>query len=283
MLPLENLQRAFAAHLLRQDVSILRGLIDDGNISSAGRMNVYVNNVRESLSAALSGIYPVVNKLVGSEFFQFLFDQYVRLHPARSGDLRDFGRYLPDFLVSFESTAALPYLADVARLEWAYHTVFHASSPTHFKHEALAGIAPAALPNLKFRLGSACRILHSQYPIFRIWEVNQEGYAGDGYTSLDEGAQSVLVVRQNKIVELWRLDPAESAFIKSLNSGNSLGRAVETALVRTHDFDLETLLRKCVQSGALVFENFGVTGKHNTANQVETADDAASWLGDTLP
>jgi len=283
MLPLESLQRAFAALLLREDVSILRGLIDGDDISPEKRMNIYLNNFRGSLHGALAGIYPVIARLVGSDFFQFLFGRYLQLHPARSGDLRDFGRHLPEFLDSFEPTASLPYLVDVARLEWAYHIVLHASSTAHFEVESLAGLAPDAFPNLKFKLGSACRLVRSRYPIFRIWEVNQEDYVGDCYTDLDEGSQTVLVVRPNKVVELWWLNPAEVTFIETIIAGHSLGRAVEAAIISAHDFDLDTLLDKYVRSGALVLENLSTVVRQGGTNREEPAESVVSRFNGTPP
>lgn len=272
MLPLENLQRAFAAQLLREDESILRGLIDDDAISSERRMSIYLSNFRGSLLDALADTYPVTSNLVGSDFFQFLFDQYRRLHPARSGDLRDFGGYLPEFLVAFEPTSALPYLVDVARLEWAYHVVFHAPSPAPFEPETLACLAPAAFPNLKFRLGPACRLLHSRYPIFRIWEVNQEGYVGEGHIELDEGPQTVLVVRRRSIVELWQLPHAEAAFVEAIAAGHNLGRAVDETVIRAGDFSLDTILAKYVRTGAFVFKNLGTVTRNCVKSGEESHD-----------
>lgn len=252
---LRTLQQAFAADLHREDLANLHGLVVDGEMSSERRMNVYRNNFRASLSTVLADTFPVVRKLVGADFFRHIFDEYVRDHPVRSGDAREFGRHLSEFLVGFESTSMLPYLVDVARLEWLYHVVFHASSATPFEQDTVARLVPADFPNLTFELGSACRLLHSPYPVFRIWEVNQEGYVGGGRTNLTEGPQTVLVLRPKSAVELWRLTRAESTFVGALRAGHCLGRATEMTVLLDLEFDLKTVLEKFVRSGALVFKN----------------------------
>ena len=146
----------------------------------------------------------------------------------------------------------LPYLTDVARLEWAYHTVFHANAPPSFEPNALEQVAAENYPKLRFNLGSACRLVCSTYPIFRIWKVNQEGYVGDKKVNLDNGPESVFIVRPDLEVQLQRLNAAESALLRALESGDNLGEAVEAALSNSPDFDLQSALARYLSLGVLV-------------------------------
>jgi len=252
MKALHKLQQAFAADLWGDDLHHMQGLILDDKLPAARRFNVYRNNFQSSLIDALAAIYPVVEQLVGREFFGFMADRYIRTHPSRSGNLHNLGCALAQFLDCFQAVSKLQYLADVARLEWAYHTVFHANAPTSFDPNALEQVAAEDYPKLRFRRGPACRIVCSKYPIFRIWTVNQEGHGGDDTVNLDVGPESVLVVRPELEVELWRLDAAESALLKSLESGENLGDAVEASLKVSPDFDLQSALVRYLSSGALV-------------------------------
>ena len=52
---------------------------------------VYRNNVRTCLGRALADAYPVVERLVGEEFFRHTAYRYIAQHPSRSGDLNAFG------------------------------------------------------------------------------------------------------------------------------------------------------------------------------------------------
>jgi len=252
MKALHKLQQAFAADLWGDDLHHMKGLILDDRLPAARRFNVYRNNFRISLTDGLAAIYPVVEQLVGPEFFGYMADRYIRNHPSRSGNLHNHGFALADFLSRFPAASKLPYLPDVARLEWAYHEVFHAATPKTFEPKALEKVAAESYPKLRFDLGPACRLVRSTYPIFRIWHVNQEGYVGDQKVNLDAGPETVLLVRPELKVELRRLDPAKSAFLKTLESGNNLGEAVEASLKFSPDFDLQSALARYLSSGVLI-------------------------------
>ena len=82
---------------------------------------VYRNNVVVSLVDALAQTFPVTHQLVGEAFFRALAQVFVRAHPPRTRVLSHYGDGLPGFVARFPPAAGLPYLADVARVEWALH------------------------------------------------------------------------------------------------------------------------------------------------------------------
>lgn len=252
MKALHKLQQAFAVDLWSDDLQHLKGLILDDQISAERRFNIYRNNFQSSLNDALAAIYPVVEQLVGNEFFGFMIDRYIRAYPSRSGNLHNLGSAMANFVGSFQPASKLPYLTDVARLEWAYHAVFHAPAARPFDPEMLERMSTDKYPELCFSLGPACRLVCSPFPIFRIWQVNQENYLGDKSVDLNKGAESTLVVRPGLEVELWHLNPAESAFVKSLESGKNLGASVEASLKHTPNFDLQKTLPRLLEVGAIL-------------------------------
>lgn len=259
MKALHKLQQAFAADLWDDDLHNMQGLILDDQLSAAQRFNVYRNNFQTSLVDALAAIYPVVEQLVGREFFEFMADRYIRTYPSSSGNLHNLGHALPRFLGRFQAVSKLPYLAHVARLEWAYHTVFHAVAQSPFEPNALERIVAEDYPKLRFSFGTACRMVHSTFPIFRIWKLNQEGYGGDKKVNLDEGPEAVVIVRPEMGVELWRLEPAEKVFLQTLESGAILGDALEASLRIASDFDLQSALVRYLSSGVLAIAGTSAT------------------------
>lgn len=252
MKALRRLQQAFAADLWGDDLHHMRGLILDDQLSAERRFNVYRNNFQSSLIGALAATYPVVERLVGTEFFGHMADGYIRAHPSRSGNLHNLGYALADFLCGFQAVSELPYLADVARLEWACHIIFHAAASPSFEPTALGQANVATSPKLRFNLGPACRLLRSPYPIFRIWKVNQVGYTGDQNVDLNDGPEVVLAVRPELDVEVWQLDLAQAALLGSLASGKCLEEAVEASLKHSRDFNLQAALGKYFAAGVLV-------------------------------
>lgn len=252
MSALNKLQQAFAEDLWGNDLQHLQGLILDGRLPAGRLLQVYRNNFRTSLTEALIAIYPVLEQLVGNPFFAFLADRYLRAHPSRSGNLHRFGAQMAEFISRFQPASTLPYLSDVARLEWAYHTVFHAPAADPFVPRMLQSVTPEQYPQLHFNLGPACRRVDSPYPILRIWQVNQPDYPHAPHVALDRGGESVLVVRPQLQVELRRLDLQEACFLQALDQGLNLGDAVDRVLRQAPTFDLQSVLAKHLSSGALV-------------------------------
>lgn len=251
---LRQLQREFAANLTAETVQFSGALSADGKLPFENLVSVYRNNSRASLRTALATVYPVIQKLVGPEFFDYLADRYSRDYPLRRGDLRSFGQHLPEFLNDFEPVSTLPYAVDVARIERAYRDVSRAVpiavAWSLFSRSSVVN----QLGALRFKLAPACRLVRSRYPVFSIWKANQEEYSGDQSISLGEGPQSVLLVRLAAEVELRSLQSTDAEFVQGLACGATLGTVVEQMMSAGHSFNLEALLCNFVRSGCLVLD-----------------------------
>lgn len=252
MQALHKLQQSFAADIWGEGLNRLDGVILDGRFPAERLFQVYRNNFWIATEDALSGIYHVVKQLVGNQFFSVLVDHFLRTYPPRYGNMLQLGRDLPVFLSDFKLTEGLPYLSDIARLEWAYHQVFHAQDSTPFDIQTLTSIPTSKIPQLHFELSSSSRLIYSPFPIFEIWRVNQPGYEGDQAIDLDSGGDSVLVTRPGIVVELQKLAQADARFLQSLATGSNLDKATKATLKRAQDFDLEQALAKYLSSGTLV-------------------------------
>jgi hypothetical protein len=227
-------------------------LIDAAGLGAARRVQIYRNNMLASLTGALRAVYPVVDRLVGEEFFDFTAREYVGRHPSRSGNLHAFGNAFPEFLRGFAPAAALPYLGDVAALEWAYHEVFHAADAPALDLDRLAAVDPADYGKLRFAAGPASRALESVYPILQIWRVNQAGFSGDQRVDLDRGGEYVLVARPALDVELHALSQGEYALFTQLRDGANFEQACEAALKTGSELDLAEALPRFAALRALI-------------------------------
>lgn len=211
-------------------------------------LEAYRNTARTNLHNALRGVYPVVERLVGKGFFTFAAEKHIDSIPSTSGDLNRYGVEFPAFLRSFQPAAGLPYLADVAALEWACHQVHGApeAHPGAFDH--LRTVAPEDYGRLVPRLHPAVRLLKSPYPILDIWRKNQSAYDGDRSVSLSQGGDTLLVRRTPAGIEIERLDPAEWHLLLQ----SSLGACLEQTLSGLPDFDLAAVLARHSGTGVLI-------------------------------
>ncbi len=255
---LPELQRAFA-QAVYADTDVAARHVRDGRFPAARLLQVYRNNVFESLTGALKAVYPVVERLVGTGFFAYVADGYIRTHPPASGNLHDFGERFAEFLAGFAPAQGLAYLPDVARLEWAWHRAFHAADHAPLAPERLGAVAPENYGALRFVLHPSAHLLTSDYPLLRIWQVNQPEYAGEPAVDLAAGGERLLVARPLQEVEIENLGAGDDALLRAFAAGRDFEQASQAALAAQPDHDLAAALRRHVARG--IVTDFSIPGE----------------------
>ena len=124
--------------------------------------SVYIGNVRGNWTRALAAAYPIVRKIVGEGFFEGLAWDFARDHGSPSGDLNEFGERLPDYLAAYPETRDLPYLPDVATMEWLAHRIYYAPDPAPVDPVRLASIPAEKYSSLRISRTSASALYGSQ-------------------------------------------------------------------------------------------------------------------------
>jgi hypothetical protein len=249
---LDELQRVFAEALLERESGGLEDAIVSDVFPASNRLRIYHNNFFTSLTEALRHIYPVVVRLVGERFFGYAAHAYIGQYPSRSGNLHDFGEYLPEFLGEFPPAAGLPYLPDVARLEWARHQAFHAAEHPPLALERLAEVPPERYGDIKFLCHPSLRLVSSAFPIGRIWAVNQPDYPGEPAVHLDSGGGQWQVMRRNLRVDIKALSAGEFALLSSFNGETSFEVACTMALEVEPALEVTACLQAHVRAQSVV-------------------------------
>lgn len=252
MTGLRELQHQFSQHILNPEHSALFSELVPGAFDPAQRIQVYRNNMAIGLTDAMGAVYPVIHRLVGDEFFQYCCREFMRCFPSRCGNLHDFGREFSAFLKDFKEADSLPYLSDVAELEWNYHVVYHEAEAQSLDLEALSRVNPDSFEALKFELNPACRIMRSRYPIAEIWRVNQDEYDGDQRVNLDSGACNLLLIRNREEIEIHNVDDASYAALTHMQRGDPLEQCLGAALEVEDDFNLNFFLSRFAGNRTIV-------------------------------
>jgi hypothetical protein len=195
------------------------------NVRDIARFEVYRASFEANLGNALRDTYPVVNRLVGEDYFSQVARAYLRAHPSRSGDLHAFGAEFESFLAAQDSAEDFPYLPDVARLEWLAHQAFHAADVEPLTLSALAELPSDAYGDLC--LLPSARLMHSEFPVHRIWQVNQESRAGDAVVRLEEGGVRLAASRVGLEIVLLPLEAEADELARALFEHGSLDAACE--------------------------------------------------------
>ncbi|RIA55592.1 DNA-binding domain-containing protein [Dichotomicrobium thermohalophilum] len=242
-------QDSFAEAVRRADHALPQGVTSHSADQPTRRFNVYRNNFYASLIDVVAGRYPVVQRLVGEEFFRAMAKVYVEQEPPRSAMILAYGSGFPDFLAGFPPVADVPYLPDVARMEWARHTAYHAADATPLRAEDFAGVLAEQVAALTLSLHPSLTIVPSPYPIVSIWETNT---FDEEVRPVSPEAQDAMIARPEMTVEVRRLPPGAAAFITALSSGKTLDEAATQAASADERFDLAGNIAGLIDAGVIV-------------------------------
>jgi hypothetical protein len=249
---LPELQSRFAAAILREDAAEVAGAVAADGLAPSARVTVYWNHVFTSLTAALEATFPVVCRLVDRRFFGFAAHHYVRAHPPAGPCLFEYGATFPGFVAGFPSCAGHPYLADVARLEWAMNAALHAEDVPPIDPAALGAVPPEDVGRVVVRTDPSASWLRSPWPVDRIWQANQPGADPEAQLDLAEGGAPLEIRRREDVVTLRRLGRPEFAFRAGLGAGATLETAADAALKEDPGFDLTEALRALLGEALVV-------------------------------
>ena len=248
-----ELQKLFQKAVLEGDTSSDRELCQyikaAADLTPDRGLAVYKGSIIGQFSQTLSSIYPVCCRLVGEKFFDAVAVNYIDRFPSLSPDLGDYGEQFPDFLANFEPVGKLPYLPDVARLEWYWHRIFNGEDAAGLDFKALSEIPQEKWGEVIFQLPKNSILLESVYPIHRIWQVNQPEYEGDDRVSLDEGGIKIFLWRQGYDIRIDLPNDSEWQLLKSFQAKNSFESVCENLAAKEPPIDVASLLPLFVQRG----------------------------------
>jgi hypothetical protein len=219
----------------------------------------YRANAGALAERALAAAYPTLQQLLGEDSFARLARHFWRRQPPQAGDIALWGGALPAFIADAEALADEPYLADVARLEWAVHRAAVAAD---------AG-PPAGLPllathdpaGLWLRLVPGTALVVSVHPVVSIWQAHHALPQADG-DACDDGerfaavraafaagtGETALVARRGWQPVVRALGSAEARFTAALLAGSPLATALQESGAT---FDFEAWLVAALQQQLL--------------------------------
>ncbi|ALL68449.1 Uncharacterized protein conserved in bacteria (DUF2063) [Paraburkholderia caribensis MBA4] len=248
-------QATFASGLLDPTVTAADGVVAGAGKSVIARYNVYRNNVTVSLIDALAAIYPAVQRITGPDFFRAMARFHVRTTPPTSPLLFDYGRGFPSFIENYEYAQALPWLAEVARIERAWLDAYHAADLPVMTQDVFASVEADLLGSLCFTPHPSARVLRSRYPAVSIFAMNRRDGPVNPISSSD--SEDALVTRPDQEVLVSSLPPGGAVFLTMLMEGAPLGLAVSTAFDETSSFDLQANLAGMITAGVFAGIKFG--------------------------
>lgn len=238
------MQPDFAAALLNPDAPVPMGLIDPQGRPAPRRFDVYRNNVTLGLIRVLQAGFPATRALVGDDFFDAMAREFLRAHPPQTRLMMLYGAEFAGFIAGFAPAAALGYLPDVARLEQAIRSSYHAADAAPIDAAIFGTLDDGALMALRFAFAPAVQMLQSSWPIHAIWAANMRGGPAP-----QMAGETVLILRPSFDPEPHVVPPHSCGVLATLLDGQRLGDALGMA---EEGFDLAHLLTLLLPGGAIV-------------------------------
>jgi len=246
---LREVQTAFGDAVINGNDAVTPEILGDG-LDAAERIAIHRNNTFITLTDSLAATYPVVRKLVGEAFFSAAMREFIKVHPPRQRTAAEYGYTLADFLEQFDRVRELPYLADVARLEWARHEAYHGPDAEPLGPRDFNAFSPEEYADLYFLLHPTLRMMESPYPVRSIWNANQAQPDDVAPVTLDDGGDALLVIRPHMDVEMHAVSPGMPALLDTLDEGANLEAALNKALDVEPGLYLERTLADFIAWGA---------------------------------
>lgn len=178
---------------------------------------IHRNNVNSVRIDALKQTFPVLERLLGQEYFTALGTLFISQHPPRSAVLHEYGGELADFIKAFSKLAPMNYLADIARLEWARLCAFHAADerPIHFDASDIAALEQVLMQPLRWH--PSATLLQSAHPLFSLWE--SQTLQADSPITEQWQSENVLVWRNGLALCTEPVDERSCQLLRSVEAG----------------------------------------------------------------
>ena len=181
---------------------------------TAERLRVYAGGYPARVRDALAESYPAVEHLAGNEAFDALAHRYAASVPLACYNLNDAGAHLAAFLRTDALAAQLPFLPDLAELEWCVARAFHAAERAALDPRSL-GWSMDQWAGAVLHFQPAVAVVSSAWPILDLWaarETPRESIAVD----LRDRADHVVVRRVELVVRCESVSAEEARALRLL-------------------------------------------------------------------
>lgn len=219
----------------------------DADLGQLNGLDVYRNNIRTSLIAALGEAYPHTRQLLGERFFDTMANDHVLESPPTDPRLNRYGRDLAERLDTLPSLENYRFVGDICRLECARLEVSRAAETPALTPEQLAELD---LESLHASPLPASRHVHCRHDVGALWHSLEQG---SPTASLGHGGPGDwLILRHQQRVRLTQLDSTTAQLYRSISPDQPLGDILEALMAELDSPDtLGMALGNLLALGAL--------------------------------
>jgi hypothetical protein len=234
----------------------LKQFIANNAYPTSGRgLNCYQSNAHAVAERALSAAYPVVTAILSTDSMAQLARALWHTHPPQRGDLTQWGDTLAAFMANSPQLADLPWLADVANVEWALHLA-EGAADQWADLTTLALLAEADPDHLTLRLAPGLQVLRHSHAVVAVVQAHRQpdeatqaaALAALGDPWCPQQAEQALVWRVgHQPAQVRAVTETAATFLAALQAGLPLLPALDSC-----ELDFATWLPEAVQQGIVL-------------------------------
>ena len=209
---------------------------------------VYRNTVMKACIDALQANFPMVDRLVGPDWFRAAAALYVAQEAPSDARLWHYGGGFADFLRGFEPAAELTYLPGVAQLDTFWRESHAARDAPCADASWLAQQPPEHLATLVLKPHPAARwAWFDAQPVYSIWHSNRQQTTPPDLRWQSDGA---LLTRPGDSVTWHGISLAGCVLLDACANGLGLAQAAEQALAAEPNADVASVFALLLRAGA---------------------------------
>jgi hypothetical protein len=219
---LHELQRVLTQHIVAGDGPPLDAWIrvPDG-ADPAARVAVYTEGYPARVTEALRETFPALANILGDGSLAGLSERYRAVLRDEPINLNDVGADLPHFLRTDPLTDRLPFLSELAELEWRVTRCFHAAVTSRFDPRDCADWSLDDWQGARIRFQPGLSLLRSDWPLRALYATRDQDRS-EIDVDLEQGGECLLIFRRGFEVVVEALEPGEAAAIEAFLANSTL-------------------------------------------------------------
>lgn len=202
----------------------------------AARLHAYADGYPARIHESLTEGFPAVMHLVGTGQAFALTQRYIVAHPPRSFNLNHAGSGLVEFLRQDALTASLPFLPDLAWLEWLLLRAFHAEEQAPLDPARIAQWDDGAWASARIRFQPAVAVISSEWPLRDLHDARATPLEEIDIEVRDR-PDHVLIRRRGVAVHRDGINATEARVLRALLAGQTLGAVMQSLADHQQDAD----------------------------------------------
>lgn len=232
----QSLHCKLSEHTLDQDtcveVDLLSNLLVDSHFTSEQLISIYRNNFVMSLKEMLEQIFPVTQALIGDAYFAYVSRQFIHDCPLIEPHLNLYGGAFISFLRGLKALNNMPFVAQMAELEWHLDRIGHIYYVPKFDFHRLSKVDESQVMEIHFSLAATCYLLSSEMNLIDLHKDLSVTKKPTSVDSIDEDSyreQSYILVLQNQQGDsaVMPLNRKHWGWLQGLKNGFSLSQLCE--------------------------------------------------------